>query len=81
METKISFIEVTVLESSKGSHWICSEWFYDGDTHVRCFNMASDYFAYIKPMLEDDVVLVVHNYSMDMINKLYNDALAEGIEL
>lgn len=81
METKISFIEVTVLESATGSHWICSEWFSDGSTHVRSFNMASDYFAYIKPMLEDDIVLVVHNYSIDMINKLYNDALAEGIEL
>ena len=43
--------------------------------------MASDYFAYIKPMLEGDIVLVVHNYSMEMINKLYNDALEEGIEL
>lgn len=81
MEKKISFIEVTVLESAKGSHWICSEWYSDGSTHVRCFNMASDYFAYIKPMLEGDIVLVVHNYSMEMINKLYNDALEEDIEL
>ena len=81
METKISFIEVTILESAKGSHWICSECYSDGNTLVRCFNMASDYFAYIKPLLEDDVVLVVHNYNIDMINKLYNDALAEGIEL
>lgn len=81
METKILLLDVTILESAQGSHWICSEWFYDGSTHVRCFNMASDYFAYIKPMLEDDIVLVVHNYSMDMINKLYNDALEAGIEL
>lgn len=81
METNILFIEVTVLESVKGSNWICSEWYSDGNTHVRCFNMASDYFAYIKPMLEEDIVLVVHNYSIDMINKLYNDALEAGIEL
>lgn len=81
METNILLLDVTVLESAQGSHWICSEWLANGSTHVRCFNMASDYFAYIKPLLEDDVVLVVHNYSMEMINKLYNDALAEGIEL
>lgn len=81
METNIFFIEVTVLESAKGSHWICLERCSDGSVNVRCFNMASDYFAYIKPVLEDDIVLVVHNYSIDMINKLYNDALAEGIEL
>lgn len=81
MKQNILLLDVTVLESAQGSHWICSEWFSDGSTNVRCFNMASDYFAYIKPMLEDDVVLVVHNYSMEMINKLYNDALAEGIEL
>lgn len=81
MKQNIFLLDVTVLESAQGSHWICSEWFSDGSTHVRCFDMASDYFAYIKPMLEDDVVLVVHNYSMEMINKLYNNALVEGIEL
>lgn len=81
MESNFLFIEVTILESVKGSHWICSERYSDGNIHVRCFNMASDYFAYIKPLLENDVVLVVHNYSIDMINKLYNDALEAGIEL
>lgn len=81
METKILFIEVTVLESVKSSLWICSEHCSDGSVKVRCFNMASDYFAYIRHLPEDDVVLVVRNYSIDMINKFYNDALAEGIEL
>lgn len=81
METKILLLDVIVYESSNGSRWICSECYSDGNVHVRCFNMASDFFAYMKPLVEGDVVLVVRNYSMDMINKLYNDALEEGIEL
>lgn len=81
MESNFLFIKVTILESAKGSLWICSERDSDGNIRVRCFNTASDYFAYIKPLLEDEVVLVVNNYSVDRINKLYNDALESGLGL
>lgn len=81
METRILLLQVDCFESKDSKQWVVKKWYSNGNLYVYRFSKEQEYLNFINPLLQEDVVLVVHRYDIDDFRKYIDDTLELNIEL